>query len=159
MSNFAIGHYLTIKQPVNFGSTEYRFQNFFIDEDKDLASKSYSFVPFGFSGISVNRSGDNTEQNLVFPNTDLSRGFADLAIQQAWVARVSVVHLTDLSATDGAPSVLCEFVGQVSSGGWQPETISLSLSTVLDAVGATVPARTLRQDFVGNLPITGNVSL
>ena len=87
MSNYAFGHAIRIKS----GKTiDYRFQNFFVgksikykDELLDLKTKIYSFVPFGFSGVTVTRTGDGLEASIVFPNNDLSRQWVIQAVLDA----------------------------------------------------------------------------
>jgi len=67
MTSFAFGHALRIKPQ----QTElYRFQNFFIGKQITHNGSGYQFVPFGFSGVTVNRTGDGLEATIVFPNSD-----------------------------------------------------------------------------------------
>ena len=51
----AVGNFLLLN------GTQYKFQNFFINETITYESNDYTFAPFGFSGVSVNRNGDGTE--------------------------------------------------------------------------------------------------
>ena len=111
---------------------------------------SGNFLPFGFSGAVINRNGDNITATLVFPNNSLSRGWASAAAVQTWIATVDV-KIVDQART------LYSYVGQVTSASWDEETVKLELSTVLDAVGADVPFRTLSSDLVGPLPTSANV--
>lgn len=111
-----------------------------------------SFLPFGFSGAVINRNGDNITATLVFPNNALSRSWAAQAAVSVWIATVDV-KIIDQGRT------LYSYVGQVSSASWDEETVKLELSTILDAVGADVPFRTLSSDLVGPLPTSVNVSV
>lgn len=109
-----------------------------------------NFLPFGFSGIAINRNGDNITASLIFPNTDLTRSWASQAVENSWIATVQV-RLLDVQKT------LYSYTGQVSSASWEEVAVRLELSTVLDAVGADVPFRTLSEDLVGPLPTSSNV--
>ena len=115
-------------------------------------------MPFGFSGVTVNRTGDGLEATLVFPNNGLSRSFADQAIDQNWVMEVDVLIL-DADNPAGTHQKLHSFTGQAVGGQWDNVSLNLKLSSVLDAVGTDVPRRSLTQRLVGNLPISNNVRL
>ena len=155
MSQYAFGHALRIKQGEN---TEYRFQNFFINQQITHQSDSYTFVPFGFSGVTVNRTGDGLEATVVFPNNELSRAWGVNAINQNWVMEVDVLIIDD-DAKDGPHNIVHSYTGQVVGGQWDEVSLNLQLSTVLDAVGTDVPRRSLTQRMVGNLPISNSVRL
>ena len=169
MTSFAFGHALRIK-PSN---TElYRFQNFFIGKEithqspdqraQGLPGSNYIFVPFGFSGVTVNRTGDGLEATLVFPNNDLSRGWGVSAIEGTWVMEVDVLTVEDPDPDTGLSTenkIVHTYTGQVTGGQWDNTSLNLELSSVLDAVGTDVPRRSLTNRIVGNLPISNNVRL
>lgn len=155
MSQYAFGHALRIKQGEN---TEYRFQNFFINQQITHQSDNYTFVPFGFSGVTVNRTGDGLEATVVFPNNEVSRAWGVNAINQNWVMEVDVLIIDD-DAKDGPHNIVHSYTGQVVGGQWDEVSLNLQLSTVLDAVGTDVPRRSLTKELVGNLPISNNVRL
>ena len=155
MSQYAFGHALRITQGRN---TQYRFQNFFINQQITHQSDNYTFVPFGFSGVTVNRTGDGLEATVVFPNNDVSRAWGVNAINQNWVMEVDVLIIDD-DAKDGPHNIVHSYTGQVVGGQWDEVSLNLQLSTVLDAVGTDVPRRSLTKELVGNLPISNNVRL
>lgn len=162
MSNYAFGHAIRIKS----GKTiDYRFQNFFVgksikykDELLDLKTKIYSFVPFGFSGVTVTRTGDGLEASIVFPNNDLSRQWVIQAVEEFWLIEVDVL-IIDSSDKNANHSRVHTYTGQVVSGQWDNVSANLQLSTVLDAVGTDIPRRSLTRQLIGNLPVTNNVRL
>ena len=155
MSQYAFGHALRITQGRN---TEYRFQNFFINQQITHQSDNYTFVPFGFSGVTVNRTGDGLEATVVFPNNEVSRAWGVNAINQNWVMEVDVLIIDD-DAKDGPHNIVHSYTGQVVGGQWDEVSLNLQLSTVLDAVGTDVPRRSLTKELIGNLPIANNVRL
>lgn len=151
----AVGNYLTLTSPTK-GQT-YRFQNFHIGQSASFEGATYTFLPFGFSGISVNRTGDNTEATLAFPNNDLSRNWALQAIKERWLGLVYVMLLNPDNSSTGTRINQC--VGQVASGDWDETIVKMNLNTVLDAVGSDVPLRRLTQSLIGSIPVSSNVRL
>lgn len=180
-SGLALGHFLTLLRPPAYNSsieyvdlvtpvnlpgwTELRFQNFWINEtarwrDPEFGiDQDHLFLPFGFSGISVNRSGDNVDTQLVFPKNPLSMAFSSAAVNESWTVVVRVVWVQNLTNPQDPPTMLHRYEGQVSGATWEDTTISFTCNSVLDAVAANVPARSLQQLLVGNVPFTGQISL
>lgn len=153
-TELAIGNYLTFTAG---SSVVYRFQNFHIAQTATYQGQTYQFLPFGFSGVTINRNGDNTQASLVFPNNELSRNWAVSALEQRWLATVYVLALDPDNRTTG--TLMHQYVGQVAEGNWDESTLKLNLNTVLDAVGADTPMRRLTQSLIGALPVTSNVRL
>ena len=150
----SIGNLLTFTAGT---TTRQRFQNFFIGETITFQNSGYNFAPFGFSGVTINRTGDNTEATLVFPNNALTRAWAVEAIQNRWLAHVRVTLLDPDDRTSF--NLLHEYYGQTAGGQWNETQVSLTLSTVLDAVGTDVPLRRLTQRLIGAIPVTSGVRL
>jgi hypothetical protein len=148
--DIALGHYLTLKKDTG---AELKFQNFWIGQTVN----DHQFLPFGFSGITVNRSGDNVDASLVFPNNAIARSWADEAIRNDWIATVSVRIIADSTNPASNQTALHEYVGQVASGGWRQDNVVFRLNSVLDAVGGDIPKRTLQQKLVGSIPISGSL--
>jgi hypothetical protein len=135
----------------------YRFQNFFIGGSCVQSGETYQFAPFGFSGVTFNRSGENSEATVVFANKDLIREFVNNAVLQKWTVEVLTCAVTDIEGKD--LSTLYSYVGSVSGGVWKGESLGLSLTSILDAVTANVPTRNLEVSQVGPLPISGGINL
>lgn len=167
MTSYAFGHALQI---VIDGSADFRFQNFFIGKNMmhtgaDNTNAAFQFVPFGFSGVTVNRTGDGLEATLVFPNNDLTRSWGVRAIEDSYRMMVQVLIIentapgTDSTVNSPGASVVHTYTGVVTGGQWDETSLNLELSSVLDAVGTDVPRRSLTQRMVGNLPISNSVRL
>ena len=152
--DLAIGNFLTLRTG---GNVRHRFQNFFINETVQHDGSSFGFLPFGFSGVTINRTGDNTEASLVLPNNQLARAWAVEAIEARWLAHVQLMVLDPDDRTSFQQ--LHQYFGKVASGNWDETTVQLTLSTVLDAVGADVPMRRLTQRLIGAIPVTSGVRL
>ena len=153
--DLALGNYLDFSTPG--GGKVYHFQNFYINKTATYNGNVYSFLPFGFSGVTVNRAGDNVEATLVFPNNEISRAWGLNAVQDLWIATVLVMILDPDNANN--PSLMHRYVGQVSNGNWDETSLQLRLDTVLDEVGTDVPMRRLTQQLVGAIPVSNNVRL
>jgi hypothetical protein len=104
-----------------------------------------NFLPFGFSGVTVSRGGDNTQATLVFPTNDLSRSWAAEAITSNWVATVALVNVS-------ASKTIYTYVGQVSASSQDETKVTLQLSSVLDAVATDIPFRFIGENTVGAIP-------
>lgn len=150
----SVGNFVTFSLD---GITLYRFQNFFIGEDITYNGNSYGFLPFGFSGVTVNRTGDNTEASLALPNNTLSRNWGVEAIERRWIATINVLLLDPDDRTSF--NQLHQYVGQVAGGLWNETSLQLTLNTVLDAVGTDVPLRRLTQKLIGAIPVTSGLRL
>ena len=159
MSQYALGHVVRIKALGSSGlSVQFRFQNFFIGQDMTYNGETYGFVPFGFSGVTVNRTGDGLESSLVFFFIYLTRGWAVTAIKEHFVMEVDVL-IIDSSSASGSHNRVHTYTGQVVGGQWDNASLNLQLGGVLDAVGTDVPRRSLTRKLVGNLPVSNNVRL
>ena len=171
MTQFAFGHTLQI---VRHGKADLRYQNFFINEKltnhegADGTTAEFTFLPFGFSGVTLNRTGDGMEASLVFPNNELARSWGVEAIEGRFTMLVQVLiiddpsHTTNPSSTnviDQEHGVVHTYTGVVTGGQWDNVSLNIELSSILDAVGTDVPNRSLTQKLVGNLPISNAVRL
>ena len=158
MTTFAFGHVLRLDQRAN----ERFWQNFFINKQLTHNGENYRFAAFGFSGVTVNRTGDGLEATLVFPNNAVTRGWGVEAIENNYVMEVEVLIIEDSDPTSGLTAThttVHTYTGVVTGGQWDNVSLNLELGSILDAVGTDVPRRSLTQKIVGNLPITNGVRL
>lgn len=152
----AVGHMLTLK-PRDASASPLYFQNFFINQDMSYKSNVHGFLPFGFSGVTVNRSGDNQSTQLALPNNAISKAWASTIVEGNWVALVDMLMLNPADNTDYR--LLSSYAGQVTGALWGEIELRLEISSVLDAVGGDVPRRRITEDVFGPLPTTANVRL
>ena len=137
----------------------YAFQNFFWRDRMTYNDTQYDYLPFTFSGITINRSGDNVDATLAFPNNNLARGWALQAIEEAWGCEVRVATVDDPLRSSGPFTTLYKYFGLCSAGGWDEKVITIRLNSVLDAVGAEIPTLAIDNVRVGPLPTTSSVRL
>ena len=163
---------------------QYRFQNFYIQENVSITEKfrpgnkikTYSFVPFGFSGLSSSRQGDLEPASLVFHSNDISRSYLLEALGgyegagtetgnpdrafKAYTAEVDVCLLpNDAGKLDDRQTTLFTYVGRATNGGWNASSLTIELTSVIDAVQDSIPTLTLQQKLVGSLPMTSSVNI
>jgi hypothetical protein len=155
----AFAQYITLRTEEALGG--YLFQNYWVNEDApfyavDTGVPSYfGFMPFAFSGMTVTKSGDNQPATLAFPNNALSRGWAETAVQNRWLANVRIVAVNPNDKTDY--TLISRYIGQIVSANWDSTSLQLQMASVLDAVGLDVPRKRLTRQLVGNLPLTSSV--
>jgi hypothetical protein len=160
-TTLAFAQYLTLRTEETLGG--YLFQNYWVNEDApffnvDTGVPSYfGFMPFAFSGTTVTKSGDNQPATLAFPNNTLSRGWAETAVQNRWLANVRTVAVNPDDRTDYI--LIARYIGQIVSANWDTTSLQLQMASVLDAVGVDVPRKRLTQQLVGSLPITSSVRI
>ena len=135
---------------------DYRFENFHFD-GTEYKGESFVFIPFGFSGVTMNRSGENSQAEIIFPNNDLARSFVDRAVSYKWTVEIETCLVLDIDAREYQQ--VYKYTGEVSGGTWKGDSLMMSLSSILDAVTANVPLRNFDVERVGPLPITGNIRL
>ena len=155
----AYGQYITLR---NRDQTQgFNFQNYWVNESAPFVDVStgeeyiYEFLPFAFSGMVVTKSGDNQPATLAFPNNSLSRGWAETAALEGWIANVRTVIIDPDSKANY--TLLMRYVAQVVSASWDSTSMQLQMASVLDAAGADIPRKKLTQQLVGHLPLTSNV--
>jgi len=158
-STLAFAHYLTLRTPVAEGG--FSFQNYWVNEDAPFfnvdtgARVNFAFLPFAFSGSTVTKAGDNQPASIAFPNNELSRPFATIAVQDQYIANVRTVLINPDNREDY--TLISRYVGQIVSAKWSSIVLTLELASVFDAVGSDVPRKRLNRQLVGSLPLTSRV--
>jgi hypothetical protein len=160
-SQIAFGHLLTLK-PRTASAQPFYFQNFYSPGTGDDGAITYlnnkhTFLPFGFSGVTVNRSGDNQLSQLAFPNNELSKAWTASLVQDSWIILIDMMLLKPDTKVN--PQKLSSFAGQVTGAIWSETELRVEISSVIDAVGNDIPRRRITEDVFGPLPTTSNLRL
>ena len=160
-STIAFGHFLRIK-PRSTKDAPFYFQNYYPPGPNDdgtvtYENNKYTFLPFGFSGVTVNRSGDNQLTQLAFPNNELSKKWTTNLVQQSWIVEIDMMAINPLTRVN--PERLSYFAGQVTGAIWSETELRVEISSVIDAVGNDIPRRRITEDVFGPLPTTSNLRL
>ena len=147
------------------GDKVYRFQNFFNNRSIFHDGHNWQFLPFAFTGVTFNRSGENSQSEIVLPNKVVSRQFLNNAVNEQWTAKVYIFYVNDIDPSSGVSdtpqdmNILYTYTAQVSGGAWKAAELIMTLSSILDAVEATIPLRNYEVEQIGPVPISGNIAL
>jgi len=117
--------------------------------------RSYPYRPFLYRGATRNRTGDNLQAELLMANNQIAMDVVMDALRGRWL-----VYMVVAAMRPDAPSVarvLSRETWVIAAPTYDASTITVVLSSAIDAVGATVPARVLTEPLVGALPVTGSI--
>tara|TARA_R100000664_G_C2758030_1_gene146675 strand:- start:4384 stop:4965 length:582 start_codon:yes stop_codon:yes gene_type:complete len=118
----------------------------------------FYYLPFLYQGASKNRTGDNLEAALVFPNNVLAMNKARQAVKEKWQIEVCVC-IAKPHSTYGlvVERLLTSDIWLAASMSYDFETVEILLSSAIDAVGSNAPTSVLTSDLVGALPTSGDI--
>jgi len=154
MTVVALTTFITVSNAA--GVVQHRFQNSTPGQVIRLGEFDFSFLSFIYSGAAKNRTGDNMEAELVMAVNRLAMSYAAEAVQGKWTVEVQSCSMNPRDFSVGR--VLAREVWLAAGMGYDTEKVSVVLSSGIDAVGASAPARTLTSRLVGALPSTGQIS-
>lgn len=157
--SLAFAQYLTLRSETTLG--DYKFQNYWVNEDAPFFNVEtgvpayFGFLPFIFSGMTTTKSGENQDAVLTFPNNELSRGWAETAVQERYLANVRTVLIDPTNKENY--TLINRYIGQIVTATWDSTSLQLSMASILDAVGNDIPRKRLTQQLVGSLPLTTRI--
>ena len=153
MTVVALTAFVTVKQ--KDGTVEHQFQN-----GKHTAVDGHSFLSFIYQGAAMNRTGDNLEASIILANNPLSMSYVKDFVEQKYYIQVE----TFLMTTDFNKNTSAANGGKISGELWlaagmsyDSQSIELTLSSAIDAVGANAPQQTLTRARCSHLPLTGQL--
>jgi hypothetical protein len=139
----------------------YRYQNFFVQEEKTLLNDKYDFAPFRVEGTTNALNGDNGILQVLFPYSDyaiqlVERGngnrLSQLTVYTLWLPT------SGLQATSFTnPQQREYFLGVGAS--FSETTIELRFRSAIDSVGSNFPARSVSRELAGYLPNNADLVL
>ena len=153
MTVVALTTFITVSNAA--GVVQHRFQNSTAGQVIRLDAFDFPFLPFIYSGAARTRTGDNLEAELVLAVNQLAMSYAAEAVQGRFTVEVTSCSMNPRDFSVGRK--LAREVWLASGMGYDPDRVSISLSSGIDAVGASAPARTLTSKLVGALPSTGSI--
>lgn len=159
MADIAIAHYIRFLDKSGAYILNRNYQNFFIAEQRSLSGVGYVFAPFGLTGMTSTRGGDNPTSSMVSVPNDLTVSLVAEATIASWLVEIKTVNIAvteNGGMSEGA--VLMSDIWACSSGNQDHEKVVLNLSSPLDATQAQVPKRVLSSYIVGSVPPTGAIS-
>jgi|TARA_R100000482_G_scaffold106596_2_gene49090 phage-related protein len=146
--------FLTVRDSDN--KVQHRFQNSQPGETITKDGQEFSYLSFIYQGAAKNRTGDNMEAQLVLSNNLISMSRAHEAVKKRWNIEVSTCSMK-LPEFTVARTLTTEF-WIAASLVYDFETVEITLSSSIDAVGTSVPHRVLTTSAVGALPTSGQIS-
>lgn len=146
--------FLTVRNSNN--AVQHRFQNSQPGETVTKDGQQFSYLSFIYQGAAKNRTGDNMEAQLVLSNNLISMSRAHEAVKQRWNIEVSTCSMR-LPEFTVARTLTTEF-WIAASLVYDFETVEITLSSSIDAVGTSVPHRVLTTSAVGALPTSGQIN-
>lgn len=157
MSIVALTNFVTYTRN---GRVVYRFQN---SQPGEILTSfvgvgpgpGFEYLSFIYQGAAKSRSGDNLEANIVMANNPISMNHAIDAVRGRWQAKIETAVMDP--ETFATQRILTTEYWIVANLAYNPETIELTLSSSIDAVGTAAPTRVLTRELVGNLPTTAQI--
>ncbi len=136
------------------GETEivYRFQNYWLDEQKTFEGQSYEWLPFSVGSIGASSEGDATNAAIALPNNVLAlqviNGSDGLRNQQAIIVSAYVDAETDAILSGG----LTRNLFTIDSSTVREAQIDIELQSVVNALLDTFPRSRITEANCGRLP-------
>tara|TARA_Y100000004_G_scaffold195110_1_gene261360 strand:- start:1291 stop:1764 length:474 start_codon:yes stop_codon:yes gene_type:complete len=146
--------FLTVRNARN--QVQHRFQNSQPGQNITKGGQQFQYLSFIYQGAAKNRTGDNMEAQLVMANNRISMSRAHEAVTERWNIEVSTCSMS-LPNFTVARTLTTEF-WVAASLVYDFETIEVTLSSSIDAVGTSVPHHVLTSSAVGALPTSGQIS-
>jgi hypothetical protein len=154
MTLVALTTFFTISD--SSGVVQGRFQNSTPGQVIRLDGFEFPYLSFIYSGAAKNRTGDNLEAEMTLAINQLAMSYAAEAVQKKWTVVVESCSMNPNDFSVGRK--LTREVWLAAGMGYDSERVNVLLSSGIDAVGASAPARTLTSKLVGALPSTGQIS-
>jgi len=152
MSAYAFVNYVRFKTQAD-AYTGTPYQNFSINQTRTYSGTTYSFAPFAVSSGGGTRGGERSNAALVAGTDALSVNLFSEAVQNRYMLEIKTVSLDPLTFADEA--LIATEIWRIASYEMDTTTVTMRLTSPLDAVKAQIPRRTLSTTLVGELPTSG----
>lgn len=138
------------------GVVQFRFQNSRPGNPIKYRGHDYAFLSFLYEGASKNRTGDNLESALILASNSISMGYATESVRSRWNVRMDSCSMHPETFEVGRTLTTEHWLA--ASMSYDMEAVEVTLSSSIDAVGASAPTRSLTKTLVGSIPTTGSVT-
>jgi len=158
MTGYAFVNYIRFKTQAD-AYTGTPYQNFSINESRTYSGVTYSFAPFAVSSGGGARGGERSDASLVAGCDLISVNLFAEAVQNRYILEIKTVSLDPLTFADDA--LITTEIWRVASYEMDTSnnTVTLRLTSPLDAVQSQAPRRTLSTELVGALPTSASLVL
>lgn len=150
MSNRGQAQYLRIY--TSGGSDHKLLQNFYVNTDVTVSSKTYSYFPFEWSGVQESSALGGQTVSLKMPATSLAINAFEAAFKQQHLCLVSTFEFDTrkgVNAPQSGQILIAEFLGYVARMNGSFTELTVELGSTLAPVGAQIPFRTATNGLVG----------
>ena len=150
MSNRGQAQYLRVYVPG--GADQKLWQNFYVNADVTLASKTYNYFPFEWNGVGESSALSGQTVSLKLPATSLAVSCFETAFKQQQLCLVSTYEFDTRLGIDDVQSgqtLIAEFLGYVASMNGTFTELTIELGSTLAPIGAQIPPRTATNGLVG----------
>lgn len=115
----------------------------------------YNYLSFIYQGAAKNRTGDNMEAQLVLAQNELAMQKAYAAVTDRWNIQATTCIMDPMAFTVKRELTSEHWIA--ASMVYDPETIEITLSSSIDAVGVSAPHKVLTTAQVGALPVSAQI--
>ena len=150
MSNRGQAQYLRIY--ISGGADQKLWQNFYVNTDVTLSSKTYNYFPFEWSGVGESSALSGQTVSLKLPATSLAISCFETAFKQQQLCLVSTYEFDTrlgISSVQSGQTLIAEFLGYVASMSGSFTELTVELGSTLAPIGAQIPSRTATNALVG----------
>ena len=150
MNNRGQAQYLRIY--VSGGADQKLWQNFYVNTDVTLSSKTYAYFPFEWSGVGESSALGGQTVSLKMPATSLAINCFETAFKEQQLCLVSTYEFDTrlgISNVQSGQTLIAEFLGYVSEMNGSFTELTVQLGSALAPIGAQIPPRTATNGLVG----------
>jgi hypothetical protein len=150
MNNRGQAQYLRIY--TSGGADHKLWQNFYVNTDVTLSSKTYNYFPFEWNGVGESSVLGGQTVSLRMPATSLAISCFETAFKERQLCLVSTYEFDTRLGVDDVPSsqtLIAEFLGYISSMNGSFTELIVELGSTLAPIGAQIPSRTATNSLVG----------
>ena len=135
------------------GGADYQlWQNFYVNQNVTVSSKSYSFFPFARDGITETSALGGRSIQVKFPATSLAVNAFQDASRLKYLCELNVYEFDTrlgVASPQSAQILIASFVGYVSRMNGSFTALRVELGSTLAPIGAQIPPLTSTNALVG----------
>jgi hypothetical protein len=150
MNNRGQAQYLRVY--TSGGADHKLWQNFYVNTDVTLSSKTYNYFPFEWNGVGESSVLGGQTVSLRMPATSLAISCFETAFKEQQLCLVSTYEFDTRLGVDDVPSsqtLIAEFLGYIGSMNGSFTELIVELGSTLAPIGAQIPSRTATNSLVG----------
>lgn len=135
------------------GGADYQlWQNFYVNQNVTVSSKSYSFFPFTCDGITETSALGGRSIQVKFPATSLAVNAFQDASRLKYLCELNVYEFDTrlgVASPQSGQILIASFVGYVSRMNGSFTALRVELGSTLAPIGAQIPPLTATNALVG----------